>query len=103
MKNKMVFIGGLILLGFFIYGIVDLMLLRFEAGDVYPPYSSLRTDPLGAKAFYESIGSCCGLSVSRNYDSFSKLKDHSDAVILILGVSYEDLGTIPKDVLDDLN
>jgi len=103
MKNKIVIIAGLILLGSFIYGIVDLMLLRFEAGDVYPPYSSLRTDPLGAKALYESIASCCGLSVRRNYDPFSKLKDRSDAVIFILGVSLEDFDATPKDVLDDLN
>src|SRR5262245_40949329 len=101
MKNKIVIIAGLILLVSFIYGIVDLMLLRFEAGDVYPPYSSLRTDPLGAKVFYESIGNCCGLTVSRNYDSFSKLKDRSDAAIFILGVSLEDFDATPKDVLDD--
>lgn len=103
MRNKLVVIGGFLLIAMFIYGLVDLMLLRFEAGDVYPPYSSLRTDPLGAKAFYESIRTCCGLSVSRNYDSFSKLKDNSDAVILVLGVSYEDLGSIPRTMLDDLN
>ena len=30
--------------------LVALLKLRFEAGDVYPPYSTLRADPLGAMA-----------------------------------------------------
>ena len=31
------------------------MVLRFESGDVYPVYSSLRSDPLGTRAFYDSL------------------------------------------------
>ena len=39
----------------FAFGIFRLFEFRFEAGDVYPPYSSLRSDPLGAMALYESL------------------------------------------------
>ena len=39
----------------FVLGVIYLFLLRFEAGDVYPPYSSLRADPLGTMAWYESL------------------------------------------------
>ena len=34
----------------FVFGLVRLFELRFEVGDVYPAYSSLRSDPLGAMA-----------------------------------------------------
>ena len=40
-----------VLLVLFGFGVLRLFRLRFETGDVYPPYSSLRSDPLGAKAF----------------------------------------------------
>lgn len=39
----------------FIYGLADLMLLRLKRGDVFPPYSSLRADPFGTKAFREAL------------------------------------------------
>ena len=38
--------------------------LRFEQGDIYPAYSSLRADPLGTKVFYESLETLPGLSVA---------------------------------------
>jgi hypothetical protein len=42
----------------------ELFELRFERGDVYPAYSSLRADPLGAMAFYESLEKIPGLSAA---------------------------------------
>ena len=39
----------------FFYGVIELLIARFEAGDVYPPYSSYRSDPLGSRAFYEGL------------------------------------------------
>ena len=36
-------------------GVIRLFQLRFEAGDVYPPYSSYRADPLGTRALYQSL------------------------------------------------
>lgn len=54
-------------------------------GDVYPAYSSLRSDPLGTKALYESFQQCCGMKVSRNYEPFEALKDRRDAVVFFPG------------------
>ena len=45
----------------FAFGLVHLFRLRFAAGDVYPEYSSLRADPLGAMAFCESLERMPGL------------------------------------------
>src|SRR5438552_9474299 len=67
----------------FIFGIAKLFKLRFEAGDVYPEYSSLRADPLGAKAFYESLDTL--LATRRNYRPFSKLGDGRETTLFYLG------------------
>jgi hypothetical protein len=48
------------------YGLIQLLALRFESGDVYPEYSSLRSDPLGTMAFYESIGNLDGFTATRD-------------------------------------
>ena len=76
-----------ILAGFFLYGTVRLLKLRYEAGDVYPPYSSLRSDPLGTKALYESFDRLSDFSCSRNYKFFTELKDLKDTTIFYQGVS----------------
>ena len=47
-------------------GVAHLFHLRFEAGDVYPPYSTLRSDPLGAKVFFAGLQGLPGLSVERS-------------------------------------
>lgn len=58
----------------FIAGVYQLLLMRFDTGDVYPPYSSLRSDPLGAKALYESLAQLPQLVVRRNFRPLGKLK-----------------------------
>ncbi len=50
----------------FAAGVVHLLQLRFSMGDVYPPYSTLRADPLGAEVFYDALASQPGVSVERN-------------------------------------
>lgn len=47
-------------------GLVELFLLRFETGDVYAAYSSLRADPVGAKALFDSLAMQPGRRVERN-------------------------------------
>ena len=51
----------------FVLGVIQLFLLRFEAGDVYPAYSTLRSDPLGSRAFYRGLENLQNISVQRNY------------------------------------
>ena len=55
-------------------GIGRLCLLRFRAGDIYPPCSSLRGDPLGVKAFHDALAGMDGLTVLRNYRPLDRLK-----------------------------
>lgn len=67
------------------FGIVRLFVLRFEIGDVYPPYSSLRSDPLGAKALHDSLSECEPVSVERSYVPVRKLRKVGDCVVFVLG------------------
>lgn len=101
-KKKLFEVFAAILLLIFAAGIIELFLLRFEVGDVYPYYSSLRSDPLGAKALYESLQECCGLLVWRNYEPFTKIKEKQNAAIFFLGqeVPTEDL--LPKHFFQEL-
>jgi hypothetical protein len=81
--------GGIVLLSIillaFIAGVVNLLVLRFDAGDAYPVYSSLRSDPLGTKIFYESLGALDGFSVGRNYRPISKLDDRTGTTVFYFG------------------
>jgi len=70
-------------------GFFRLFELRFEAGDVYPPYSSLRSDPLGTKVLYTALQAASGFTVSRNYQPLDKVAGPSDAVIFYPGASME--------------
>lgn len=96
-------VAGLLLAILFLFGIVHLLMLRFEAGDVYPYYSSFRSDPLGTKALYESLNQCCGLKVRRNFEPFAKRKEDTGAAILFLGVEVSEVYGLPEDLSNDLD
>lgn len=78
-------------------GLAQLFILRFEAGDVYPPYSSLRTDPLGAKAFHDSLASLRGPAVSRNHRPLLKLADRGPLTLFWLGEGQGFLGEVTEE------
>lgn len=69
----------------FIVGMIQLFLLRFEAGDVYPAYSSLRTDPLGTRALFESLQRASTHRVDRNFRSLDQAEMDADKTLLIIG------------------
>ncbi|MGD8493987.1 MAG: hypothetical protein PVH44_10295, partial [Desulfobacterales bacterium] len=58
----------------FVLGVIQLFLLRFEAGDVYPAYSTLRSDPLGGRAFYRGLENLRNTSIERNYRQLGNLE-----------------------------
>ncbi|OGL47673.1 MAG: hypothetical protein A2161_19755 [Candidatus Schekmanbacteria bacterium RBG_13_48_7] len=98
LKNKGFIIFFIIfLVGVFIYGLAKLLLLRFEAGDVYPPYSSLRTDPLGTKIFYEGLDNLDSVSIDRNYNELSMLVGNENKTIFYFGLSPANLKEFDVD------
>ena len=66
-----------VLVTLFLLGLLRLFALRFEAGDVYPPYSTLRSDALGAKAFFAALDSLPSADhprkVTRSFRALSRL------------------------------
>jgi hypothetical protein len=80
---------SLVAIAGFVFGIVQLFNLRFEAGDVYPKYSSFRADPLGSKALYESLESL--LPTSRHVERWSRLPDGRGTTLLYLGADPDEL------------
>jgi len=57
--------------------------LEFQGGDVYPEYSSLRSDPLGAKLLYDTLARVPGIRVSRNFAALDEIAPGS--AVLMLG------------------
>jgi hypothetical protein len=72
------------------FGVWQLLSLRYEQGDVYPAYSTLRSDPLGARAICESFDLLPGVRCSRNFGALEKLGSGEGSSLLFLGVDWDD-------------
>ncbi len=73
-----------------IYAAISLFNLEFASGDVYPEYSTLRTDPKGARLLYDSLAALPGISVERNYRALEFLPDA--VTVFLLAVPARDFG-----------
>lgn len=71
----------------FLAGVWMLFQWRFRSGDVYPPGSSLRSDPLGSRAYFESLKELPDFEVSRNTEPYRKLAGGAGRSLFFLGVS----------------
>src|SRR5215204_2783323 len=87
--KRPVFLVLVIAAGAFIFGLVHLFNLRFQAGDVYPMYSSFRADPLGTKALFESLQPL--LPTARHLERWSKLGNGGGTTLLFLGTEPDHL------------
>jgi hypothetical protein len=74
-----------------------LFLLRFEAGDVYPAYSSLRSDPLGSRAFYSSLENVDRARVSRNYLPLQDFEFEQQTAFFYIGIEAFDSQAMPVE------
>ena len=96
-RSKLTTVLLILIACLFLYGIVKLFTLRFEKGDVYPVYSSLRTDPLGTKVFYNSLESLHDIKTVRNYRAFSQINNEGGATIFYFGLPSFSLQSMDKD------
>jgi len=76
-------------------GVIHLFAMRFQGGDIYPPYSSLRSDPLGTRVFYESLGTFKDITVQRNYQQLSSLKFEPHTTFLYLAARADETDLMP--------
>ena len=87
----------------FAFGMVQLFKLRFDVGDVYPPYSSLRSDPLGTMALYESINKLPGISTRRDVSADDRLPESPDTTYLHLAASTYEWKWMPEDTFYEID
>jgi hypothetical protein len=78
--------AALLLAAAFVYGALRLFGIQFAAGEVYPEYSSLRSDPIGAKLLFDGLAGMKGIRAKRNYLPLEYLPDHG-ATVLLLGAA----------------
>jgi len=86
-KNRLLF--TLLLLAaaaLFFYGVIELLVMRFQAGDAYPPYSSYRSDPRGSRAFYEALTRLQEVETLRNVEPLASLSGLSQATLFLFGL-----------------
>jgi hypothetical protein len=78
---------ALLLAAGFCFGLARLFALRYAGGEVYPPYSTLRPDPLGAKGLYAALGQLPGVEVRRNFQPLKKLRPAQPITLVYLGTA----------------
>jgi hypothetical protein len=83
------------------FGLVQLFLWRFAAGDVYPEYSSLRADPVGTQALFESFNALPGVSAVRNYLPLDEIKG-AGTTVFYLGLDARAFAESERDDLEQL-
>lgn len=83
-----------------VWGLEQVAMGPLDTGDVYPPYSSLRTDPLGAKALYESLEAMPGIAVERLYKERTTLDGPGDSMF-VLGVDAGGWSTVKEKTLEE--
>jgi len=76
-------------LALFLAGLYHLLHLRFATGDVYPPYSSFRSDPLGSKALFQSLER--HRPVQRHVRPLVKLAGEPEGTMFFLGTTDDHL------------
>lgn len=90
LKKSVFFIFAVLTVSIFAWGLARLFLLRFESGDVYPPGSPLRADPLGIKAFPEALRVLPGLEVRENFRPLVKIQTAPGTTIFQASASRHD-------------
>ena len=78
--------------------VTRLFQMRFAAGDVYPVYSSMRSDPLGTKGLYESLENLPSLEVTRHFRSIHRLPAGRNTTLLILGLPARELNGSNEEI-----
>jgi hypothetical protein len=97
-KGKLLSLLSLLMVAaLFFYGTTKLLILRFQKGDVYPPYSSFRSDPLGTKAFYESLSLLPGVETVRNVDPIRKASGLSGTTLFLFGLQESHFSAMQQE------
>ena len=103
MRSKFPLMVMIVMLALFLVGVAHLFIMRFQTGDVLPVYSTLRADPLGTKAFYDSLDEIHALKVERNYQDPARLPDDPNGTVFLLGLDFLELKWLDRDYYEVLD
>lgn len=94
----------IVLLALFTVGIFRIFSIRFAAGDIYPPYSSFRSDPLGCRALYDALIHTGDITVNRSVTPLHRVKGLENVTILVPGLGANDLSSsLPQAWFDAID
>jgi hypothetical protein len=96
MRSKVAMAGLIVLLA---WGLEQVVVSPLQTGKAYPMYSSLRSDPLGALALYESLGQV--VKVDRLYKSRMRADPGPGTTIFVLGVEPVAWAKLKNDTLKE--
>ena len=88
--------AGLALVGILVLAVVALVSVlhtRYDTGEGYPGYSSLRADPLGTRGLFESLGRIPGVTSVRNFERLDKLQGAPRQTLLLCGLDARSFDT----------
>jgi len=83
--------------------LTQLLLLRFERGDIYPASSTLRADPLGSRAFFEALQDVPGVKPARGFVHLSEELQQNPGSLFYLGLDQEEIGAFSEDEVRQLD
>jgi hypothetical protein len=102
MKPRLVMVVLVICVILFAAGLYQIFQLRFESGDVYPEYSSLRADPLGTMALCESLDKIPGIAVRRDFSANNHLPSGRDTTYLHLAAHTDEWAWMEEDLVKEI-
>ncbi len=73
------------------------------ARDLYPPYSSLRADPLGVRALHDALATLPGLNVRRWFQPLAELPAGPPRTIFVLGADADEWRDAPPEDFNALD
>lgn len=86
-----------------LFGILNLFERRFDEGEFYSPYSSLRSGPLGTSVLFESWPSLPGRTTSRYYESKFTENAGAGRALMVLGTTPELLRHVDAEEFNTIN
>jgi len=97
-NNNLRTLGLVILILIFAVGVFQLFVLGFKSGEIYPAYSSLRSDPLGTRALYESLEQFSHIQIDRNHRPLNFLKFEEGTTFFYLGEPQSNWNSVPAEL-----
>ncbi|MCX7818133.1 MAG: hypothetical protein N2652_02835 [Kiritimatiellae bacterium] len=96
-RRDLLAIATVMLLGLaFTVGTYHILSWQATAGDDFPPYSTLRSDPLGLRALYETIALLPGMTAVRWYEPLADRFPEGPGTLVAAGLTPAALRLMPS-------